>query len=151
MNSEKAHKYFKLAEFMAETFSKDPHRKVGCILLKPGSLNILSMGYNGFPRGIEETVGRWERPTKYNYVSHAEANALTNACRSGVCTEGAIAVITMFPCCTCAKSLIQAGIKTIISPEPDIHHEKWGEEFIISKLMLEEANISINLINTDIK
>lgn len=143
MNSDKAQKYFKLAESMAETFSKDPNRKVGCLLLKPESLNILSLGYNGFPRGIDETPERWERPAKYNFVCHAEANALTNACRSGVCTEGSIAVITMYPCCTCTKSLIQAGIKTIISIAPDITHEKWGEEFKISKIMLEEARIEM--------
>lgn len=143
MNQEKAIKYFKLAECMANTFSKDPRTKVGCILLKPDSLNILSMGYNGFPRGITETAERWERPTKYQFVSHAEANALTNACRSGVCTEGSIAIVTMYPCCSCTKSLIQAGIKTIITVPPDINHEKWGEEFKISKIMFEEAKINI--------
>jgi len=141
MNEQKAIKYLNLARFMAETFSKDPNTKVGCILLNPTSYNILSMGYNGFPRGINEKAERWQRPTKYNFVCHAELNALTNACRSGVCTENSIAIITMYPCCTCCKSLIQSGIKTIITVRPNYQNNQWGEEFKVSKIMLEEAKI----------
>ena len=102
MRRDKAVKFFKLTRYMADIFSKDPSRKVGCMLLAPDSLQILSLGYNGFPRGVDEgKAERWTRPAKYQFVQHSECNALCNACRSGIGTAGSIAVITLYPCCGC--------------------------------------------------
>jgi dCMP deaminase len=144
MDRQKAIKYFKLVRFMAELFSKDPAKKVGCLLLAPHSLQILSLGYNGFARGVDETKKeRWERPIKYSFVEHAERNCLYNACRSGVSTDGSIAVITLFPCCDCCRALIQSGIKTIITLKPDYNHPRWGEDFKLSGVMFEEANVDV--------
>jgi dCMP deaminase len=149
MNQEKAKKYFDLVKFMADTFSKDPHKKVGCLLLAPESLQILSMGYNGFPRGVDETPAeRWSRPTKYYYVEHSERNCLYNACRSGVNTNGSIAVTTLYPCSDCCRALIQSGIKTIITTTPDFSHERWGEDFKYSRIMFEEAHVDVILLDS---
>ena len=146
----KAIKYYKLAQFTASTFSKDPSTKVGCVLLAPGSLQILSIGYNGFPRGVDETIGeRWERPIKYSFVEHSERNCLYNACRSGTCTNNSIAITTLFPCCDCCRALIQAGVKTIITQIPDYTNERWGDNFKISKIMLNEANVDVVLLSLD--
>jgi dCMP deaminase len=149
MNLEKAEKYFKLAKYQAELFSKDPVCKVGAILLAPNSYQILSMGYNGLPRKIEETAKRWERPLKYKYVEHAERNAIYNASRHGTPLEGAIAVITKFPCCDCARALIQSGISHIITETPDLNHPRWGEDFKISLELFNEVNIEI--VKIDLK
>ncbi len=143
MNLDKAEKYFKLAKYQAQLFSKDPVCKVGAILLAPNSYQILSMGYNGLPRKIEETPERWERPLKYKYVEHAERNAIYNASRHGTPLEGAIAVITKFPCCDCARALIQSGITHIVTESPDFNHPRWGEDFKISQEMFKEVNIEI--------
>lgn len=146
---EKAIKYYKLARYTANTFSKDPSTKVGCILLKPGSLQILSIGYNGFPRGVnEQDTTRWERPIKYSFVEHSERNCLYNACRSGTCTDNSIAITTLFPCCDCCRALIQAGVKTIITHTPDYNNPQWGRDFKISEIMLEEAGVHVVLLNT---
>ncbi len=150
MERVKAIKYFKLAHFTASTFSKDPSTKVGCVLLAPGSLQILSIGYNGFPRGVDETISkRWERPIKYSFVEHSERNCLYNACRSGTCTNNSIAITTLFPCCDCCRALIQAGVKTIITQIPDYTNERWGTDFKISKIMLDEANVDVILLSAD--
>lgn len=151
MRLDKAHKYFKLAEYQAELFSKDPVTKVGALFLAPDSYQILTLGYNGFPRKINETDSkRWERPQKYMYVSHAEANCVANACRHGTPLENSIAIVTLFPCTNCAKLMIQAGISTLVTKEPDMNHPRWGQEFQYSKEMLDEANVKIMYVNDNI-
>ena len=144
MNAAKALKYYQLAEYQANLFSKDPNTKVGALFLAPNSLQILTQGYNGFPRKIDETdANRWERPMKYMYVSHAEANCIANACRHGTPLENSIAVVTLFPCATCAKLLIQTGISVLVTKTPDMTSEKWGEEFKYSLEMFQEAGVNI--------
>jgi dCMP deaminase len=144
MRLDKAEKYMKLAEFQAQLFSKDPSTKVGALFLAPNSLQLLCQGYNGFPRNVDETKPeRWERPQKLMYISHAEANCVANACRHGTPLEGSIAVVTMFPCTSCTKLMIQAGISMIVTRKPNLDCPRWGEEFKYSLEMLHEANIEI--------
>ena len=148
MDKDKAIQYFKLAVQVANIFSKDPSTKVGTILLKPGSHQVLSLGYNGMPRGInEKDIFKWERPLKYKYVEHSERNAIYNASRHGTPLEGCIAIVTMFPCSDCTRALIQSGVKTIISYYDQSKKERWGEEWKISNDMLKEANIDIMILN----
>jgi dCMP deaminase len=151
MDLEKAKKYFGLVKHMADTFSKDPNTKVGCLLLAPDSYQILSLGYNGFPRGVnEKDPQRWERPEKYYFVEHSERNCLYNACRSGVNTNGSIAVITLYPCSDCCRALIQSGIKTVITVEPDFTNERWGEDFKRSELMFGEAGVQVFILRDEL-
>jgi len=61
MRQDKAEKYYELATSFANIFSKDPATKVGTIILAPDSYQVLTMGYNGMPRGIDETIEeRWD-------------------------------------------------------------------------------------------
>lgn len=48
---DKSIQYYQLAQQLAKIFSKDPSTQVGAILIAPDSYQILSMGYNGMPRG----------------------------------------------------------------------------------------------------
>lgn len=141
---EKAKKYLELARYNAELFSKDPNTKVGAIILTPDFSRVLSTGINGFPRKFNDEPGkRWERPMKYNYVSHAECNSVCNAARSGTSIDGSVIVVTMFPCMNCTKLLIQAGITKVYSPKPDMNNERWASEFKVSLEMLEEVGVDI--------
>lgn len=150
MNSEKAKKYLKLARYQAELFSKDPSTKVAAILLSHDAHVILSTGYNGIPRKMNDTmVERWQRPTKYTYCVHAECNAVCNAARAGMSLDNSIAVITLFPCCDCAKMLIQSGVSTIIAPEPDFNMPRWGEQFLLSSKMFKEVGMNMILFTDD--
>lgn len=147
MRQDKAEKYLSLARHQASLFSKDPSTQVGALLLAPQSLQILSMGYNGFPRGINETIAeRWERPTKYLYAEHAERNAIYNAARRGTPLEGAICVVTLFPCADCARALIQSGISRLVCPQPDMNHDRWGAHFEVSLKLLEEAQVQLQWV-----
>jgi dCMP deaminase len=145
---EKAKKYMQLARVNAELFSKDPHTQVGAILLAPDFSRILSTGINGFPRKLKDDLPeRWERPGKYTWVAHAEANAVCNAARSGTSIDGAVAVVTLFPCSSCTKTLIQAGIQHVYVPKSEHHNERWAEDFETSRQMLEEVGIEISYID----
>jgi dCMP deaminase len=144
MRPDKAEKYFELAKHTARLFSKDTATKVGAIFLAPESHQILTMGYNGMPRGFNETnTDRWERPQKYLYVEHAERNAIYNACRNGVPLENSIAIVSMFPCADCMRGLIQSGVKTILAPEPDLNDDRWGSHFQASLEMAKECGIEL--------
>lgn len=147
MDIDKAHKYYQLAKYQASLFSKDPHTKVAAIILAHDSLQILSTGFNGICRKLNETQERWSRPLKYKWVAHAELNAVANAARSGVKIEGSICVVTMFPCVDCCKALIQSGINTLITEKPDFDNPRWGDDFKISIEMFEEARIKIIYVN----
>lgn len=62
--------------------SKDPSSQVGACIVSPDN-KILSMGYNGFPKGCSDDVFPWAREgeeldTKYLYVTHSELNAILN-------------------------------------------------------------------------
>lgn len=148
MKREKAVKYFELAKHLADSFSKDASTKVGAIFLAPESLQILSMGYNGMPRGFDETKPeRWERPQKYLYVEHAERNAIYNACRHGTPLENSIAVVTMFPCSDCMRALIQSGVKQIITLRPDLTCLRWGTHFKASMEMCTECGVELIFVD----
>lgn len=141
---DKAKKYIKLAQHNAELFSKDPDTKVGCFILANDFSRILSAGINGFPRHVDDkNEQRWKRPTKYSYVSHSEANAIANAARTGTPLDNSILTVTKFPCSSCTKLLIQAGIKKIYTLAPNYESEVWGEDAKISEEMLSEAGIDI--------
>lgn len=98
--------------------SKDPNTQVGACIVSEDN-KILSMGYNGFPKGCSDDEFPWNRSdeedsfnTKYMYVTHSELNAILNY--RGGSLEGSKLYVTLFPCNECAKAIIQAGIKTIV-------------------------------------
>ena len=100
--------------------SKDPNTQVGACIVSEDN-KILSMGYNGFPKGCSDDEFPWDKMDedpynrKYFYVTHSELNAILNY--RGGSLEGSKIYVTLFPCNECAKAIIQAGIKTIIYKE----------------------------------
>lgn len=139
----KAEKFMKVARDMANTMSKDPNKKVGCIILDPNTLFIRACGYNGFPLNTVETANRWQREEKKWWVNHAEMSAICSACRHGTSLDKSIAVVTMHPCSACAKAMIQSGISKIITVAPNLEHPRWGEEFKVAQILFEEADIQV--------
>ena len=76
-------RYLDLAAEVSK-WSKDPSSKIGAVAV--GSKGqVLSQGYNGFPRGIVDGGVRLnEREIKYKYIVHAEMNLIYNATYNGV-------------------------------------------------------------------
>lgn len=91
--------------------SRDPSTKVGAVIIRPDK-TIASMGYNGFPRTMEDREDWWNtREEKYARVIHGEMNALLNA-------KEPVHGMTLYcthPCCQdCAKHIIAAGISRVV-------------------------------------
>ena len=139
-------KYMKLAKEVA-SWSKDPSAKIGCVAVgKKGQ--ILSQGYNGFPRGIHDSEERLNnREEKYKYVVHAEQNCIYNATLNGVSLDGADLYVFGLPVCSeCAKGVIQVGIKRVFMCYPPDIPEKWEESKKVTFDMFGEARIMVHRI-----
>jgi dCMP deaminase len=135
---------------LVSNWSKDPSRKSGCILIDDLRA-VLSVGYNGFPREVEDRVEnvpqRFTRPDKYKWTEHAERNAIYNASRRGIPLSPATAYINWFPCADCTRALIQSGIERVVcGAEPDFNDPTYGRDFLISSQMMIEANIKIECL-----
>lgn len=101
--------YFKDIVTCTATRSSCNRLKVGCILVKDN--RIISQGYNGFLTGHpHESIIQDDHEIA---TIHAEQNAIIDCAKRGVNCNESIAYITHFPCVTCAKMLVQAGIKEI--------------------------------------
>ena len=137
-------RYLDLAENVS-SWSKDPSRKIGAVAV--GSKGqILSQGYNGFPRGIDDSIERYnDKETKYRYVVHAEMNVVYNATYNGISLDGATLYVTGLPVCSeCAKGIIQTGVKRVVMRATDVP-EKWFVSFATTAKMFNEAGIEWEL------
>lgn len=140
LSEEWIERFIELAEHIS-TWSKDPSTKVGSVIVNDKK-HIVSVGYNGFPRGVSDTQSRYDdRPTKYKYVCHAERNALDNAHMD---VSGCTLFATLMPCNECAKSIIQRGIKQVVTYEP--LDERSVMNWDTTKVMFQEADVDIYFI-----
>ena len=130
-------------------WSKDPSRKIGAIIVDPVKKNILSTGFNGFPRGIADTEERLnDRPTKYKFVVHAEANAIFNALYNGVSVVDSHIYVYGLPVCSeCAKGLIQSGVKRISCMIDERVPANWESSWKNTCDMFDEVGIKYELID----
>ena len=136
--------YFMGVAMLSAMRSKDPKTQVGaCIVNK--EKRIVGIGYNGFPRGVEDDQFPWDKKeewldSKYPYVVHAEPNAILNATVSLV---GSTLYVTLFPCNECAKLIIQSGVKEVVFLEDKYHDEL---AFVASRKMFDSAKIKFRQI-----
>lgn len=139
-------RFLDLALHVAQ-WSKDPSTKVGAVIVRPDK-RIVSLGYNGFPRGVCDHEERYaERAVKYKFVSHAERNALDNVSED---VTGCTLYSTLQPCPECAKSIIQKGIKRVVTNMDMTRKEMLDEFYDYSYVMFKEANTTIVTVNKDV-
>lgn len=135
--------YFMGVSLLSAMRSKDPNTQVGACIVSNDN-KIMSVGYNGFPRGCSDDEFPWERDgeksndTKYPFVCHAELNAILNA--GGRNLSGSRIFVALFPCNECAKAIIQSGIKEVIYIS-----DKYADsdDTIASKKMLNAAGVKL--------
>ena len=135
--------YFMGVAYLSALRSKDPNTQVGACIVSDDN-KILSMGYNGFPRGCSDDEFPWGKEheqddpyqAKYFYATHSELNAILNY--RGGSLEGSKLYVTLFPCNECAKAIIQSGIRPLIYGE-----DKYGDTAAVraSKRMLNAAGV----------
>ena len=135
-----------IARFTALTkeiasWSKDG-TKVGAVIVRPDR-TICSVGFNGFPRGIEDNPSAIaNRDTKLLRTIHAELNAILSA--KEPLNGYSIFVWPFQPCSQCAAAIIQSGIKDVYCPFTDhLSNDRWSESFKNALQMLDEANVRV--------
>lgn len=124
------------------TWSKDPNAKVGAVLFckRGGSVTI---GYNGFPMGVEDSGERLEnKDVKLEFVVHAEINAIIAA---GERAEGATIYVWGKPICArCAGPIIQAGIRRVVALAAGDTDSKWDISGKTAHQMFLESGIDVD-------
>lgn len=134
-------RFLELARHIA-SWSKDPSTQVGAVIVD-NNRRIVSTGFNGFPRGVEDSSERLNnREIKYEMVLHAEDNAIISATEPLV--GYTIYVWPLGPCSRCAIKLIQCGITRIVYPKEVDLPERVVENHKLSALLLSEAGISVD-------
>lgn len=125
--------------------SPDPSTQNAAMLFEIGDgwrVSLLStLSDNDFPHGVQHTDERWQRPTKYSYVEHAERNAIYLAAEQGISTKGKGMVAVWASCADCARAIIQSGIVLLVRYQQDNRH--WHDSTTIGERMLREAGVRI--------
>ena len=135
--------YFMGVALLAAERSKDPSTQVGACIVDDQN-RILSTGYNGFPHGCSDDEFPWNRDeslgeTKYQFVVHAELNAILNA--RGKSLADSKLYVGLFPCNECAKAIIQAGVSEVVYLSDKY---KDTPSTMASRRMLEAAGIKLS-------
>jgi dCMP deaminase len=138
-------KYMDLAKTVSK-WSKDPSAKIGSVAIS-SSGQVLAQGYNGFPRGINDSETRYnDREVKYSYVVHAEMNTIYNACMNGVSLSDSTFYVHGLPVCNeCAKGIIQVGTKKVVM-SGDMDNPRWVESCKKACDLFDEAGVKWEFI-----
>jgi dCMP deaminase len=102
--------YIRMAQIWAEN-SYCKRNQVGCIIVKDQT--IISDGYNGTPKGFLNSCEDQDGKT-LPIVLHAEANAILKLSKSTNTSSESTLYVTLSPCFSCSKLIIQAGIKRVV-------------------------------------
>lgn len=123
--------------------------RVGSVIVK--EKRLISTGYVGAPAKCKscDEIGHEMNTVDYGKgdvhrhcvrTAHAETNAIIQAARFGISTEGATLYCMMTPCYACAKNIINAGIVRVVS-EKDYHAGKRTKE------IFKETKVKYELLN----
>ena len=123
--------------------------KAGCVITL--DKRIISTGYVGSPTGIShcDEVGHEMHTVKHEdghesmhciRTTHAEQNAICQAARFGIALNGATLYCKMTPCYTCAKMIINTGIKRVVCAQ-DYHAGNRSKEIFV------EAKVKYELLS----
>lgn len=146
MNHLSWNEYFMSIALLSAKRSKDKNTQVGACIVNQKN-RIVGVGYNGMPNGLDQEFpwgrdGEWV-DTKYPYVVHAELNAILNSTES---LEGCSIYVSLFPCCECAKAVVQSGIKKVYYLS-----DKYSgtDENIASKKILQACSVAYEELTFD--
>jgi len=149
MSKEKADKWdlrmLNLADHIS-AWSKDPSTKCGAVIAAPDR-TIVSMGYNGFPRGMDDNPVLYEeRQIKYERIVHCEMNAILSSYNSVIgCT---LYTFPLISCSRCAVHIIQAGIMRCVAPRiPQDQATRWATDCEKTRKYFKEAQVSFTEID----
>lgn len=133
-------RFLGMADYVS-SFSKDPSTKVGSILVRDNI--VLGMGFNGFPRGMEDKPEYYEnREEKYSRIVHGEINALIFSNEKPLFST--LYNWPFLPCDRCAIQLIQAGVTKFVAPEPTADQaSRWESMFVKTRQYAKECGVIV--------
>jgi dCMP deaminase len=151
--SKRWYNHFLALALVHARMSKDPNTRVGAVIVGPDR-EIISSGFNGFPRGIKDTRKRLDdRDEKLRLIIHAEMNAIVNAARIGVSVKGCDLYLAATddsgevwggpPCTRCTVHIIQAGIRSVLTPYFKRGPSRWADDIAAARLLLAEARVGL--------
>jgi len=143
--------YFMTMVYLVASRSKDERTHIGAIVVGPRK-EIRSTGYNGFVRGLNDSVSERQGKGEKNYwFEHAERNAIYNATLTGTSLAECIMYTNGVPCMDCARGIVQSGIKEIVVDKKwDSNHlEEWAERNRRTLEMFGETGIRLRYHETN--
>lgn len=130
-------RFIELADHIAG-WSKDPSTQVGAVIVTPSN-RIVSVGYNGYPHGVDDEIA--SREQKLARTIHAEMNAIHFAMRD---ISGFHLYCTHAPCSQCMAHAIQRGISKVFYRAPTAEfRERWADSMKESAQMAKEASVEV--------
>lgn len=132
-------RFLALADQIA-TWSKDPMRGVGAVIVSP-TRQIVATGFNGLPRGMADLPERLQRPVKYDLICHAELNAIIQCARNGVSPVGCTLYSSFSPCVQCTLAVVQSGISRVVTYHTEDGDEHWQASIAKAMAVMQEAGI----------
>ncbi len=142
--------YFLMIAKLAATRSTCLAFPVGAVIVK--DRQVLATGYNGSPSGsVHCTAQGFCYPglsscdaskTMPSRAVHAEANAIAQAAKHGISTQGATIYVTLEPCISCLKLIISAGIQEVFY-ETDFN---FGEKLMVRNSFVDDGLVRLNKI-----
>ncbi len=126
--------------------------RAGCVIARNN--RIVATGYAGSPIGLPhcDEVGHEMHTVIHSdghktehciRTTHAEQNAICEAARMGIALDGGTLYCKMTPCYTCAKMIINAGIKRVVCAYD-------YQSSARSKEIFKEAGIDFSLIDENV-
>lgn len=137
------YRFLNLAKHISE-WSQDPSTKVGAVIVD-NKKRIVSIGYNGFPVGIQDDARLNIRDIKLELIVHAEINAILFSNKFDL-TNCILYTYPLFPCIRCATQIIQKNIKMIVSVNNN--NTKWASSINMSKDIFKEAGVEFILYDS---
>ncbi len=127
--------YFMDIAFQVAKRSTCDRAHVGAVIIR--DKRILTTGYNGAPAGLPhcDDVGHLMIGGHCMRTLHAEQNAIIQAALHGVSVAGGTIYVTHQPCLTCAKMIINAGLRRVVYAGVD------PDEFALA--FLREAGVAL--------
>jgi len=127
--------------YLVASKSEDPRCHIGAVIVSENN-ELISIGYNGLPRGVRHTPDKNIKPGKFYFFEHAERNAIYNALRNNISTINSKMYTNGIPCADCARAIIQTGIKLVIIDIDwqSTESEYWNNHFDATHILFSESD-----------
>lgn len=135
--------------YKAAQESFDPSTKNGSIIVDARG-NVVSAQCNQMPTGVELTDVEWlDKDLKYRWIVHAEAAAILSAAKNGIPIDGCTMYASWAACVGCAKTIVQSGIKCVIthSHNAQRQHAHWIASISVAKVLFSKCGVSFFIVD----